>query len=1251
MKKVKQFIKSFCLLTVAFISAASPSLALVSVKASTPSLWVTSSPPSLTIDEEPASSILKPIHDFCKNTVLNVLTKVNNLPTPQPREECVVTTSYGMLGRDFLQYSNTSVALKSEIANGFGHPLLLPNTDQLFYTVVAGGQKFLSAYANPISKLIKQPGNSSWPSMYKTTAPSDPDWSFVDQSNNSIITRQIAASKNGRWMLVEVPGGIVRIDLQTKEFFKFTSEVPPYGIGHNPTLHLAISNDGRYAAVAGSRYSGLRLYDLSTCIAPNTPHSLTLATGCGRQDLTDFLKSKYSGFAEAFYLEFSNDASQISMRATAPGKAAMVTLTAAGQTISQLDYLAMGDSFSSGEGDNDTRYYEPGTNKDAPQQEGLDASKERCHTSTRSYPYLLASRMSVATNKFKSLACSGAILNDILNESDADPSQNGYTGHFDQLTAGSSELRRSAKDDALEHFKPGRASQIEFVEKYKPKIITISIGGNDVGFGDKIGDCGFNISAQAVCEHASSEAQRALDANEYANMYLKLKSLYQTIHEKSPKSKVYVIGYPSFVGDKQLCVDQSAGLNQSEREYINQSISYFNSIIKGAAESAGVKYLDIQDALTGHRLCDSDTKTNAVNGQWWEPFGDVHGLVNPGSFHPTPAGHALIANKVNQESTDLFAYDVCPQTANTNDVYCPTPNNLPSTPSYFQYSSANKPNFFQWLLAPLSIIAQGTPSAVRIEGLAPASTLTLELHSEPIQLGTLTTSATGSADATFTIPNTVAPGHHTLHIFGTAPSGEKLDLYQSLLVLGPDADKDSDGVPDTNDPCLFVPAANIDYDKDGIDDACDGLIGDPPADSVSPVVTGVADRQPNDHSWYKDSVTISWTAADPDPSSGAATTPPPTIADREGTHTYTSEPSCDPAGNCATGSVTLNIDRTLPTITQTLSTPPNSAGWHNADVMISADCNDPLSSILSCDAPFNKATEGHNQAVTHIAKDKAGNENSATSTINLDKTPPILSSPTWTNNPKTPTSTSSVHVAASDDLSAIEEAEYFLGDNDPGQGNGATMSLNGGELTTTFGTNFPTGVYKVSIRAKDFAGNWSTAVSDYLVVQSSAGTRMSGKRTIVPSLLRGDILPGLISNTQDDVVKFGFNVHYTKLGLMHQNSDFQLSYKTGTKCNNPAKASNCHELSLNSLSMHWLSTQGFNNSIGMFQGTASLEVDGVKRNVIFRLWGLDGELLSPTSQDYIEVKVYNSAENPNSAQPIFQATGEVLRGNIKIKVQ
>ena len=69
----------------------------------------------------------------------------------------------------------------------------------------------------------------------------------------------------------------------------------------------------------------------------------------------------------------------------------------------KLDYLALGDSYSSGEGDTEKnsatrqKYYRQLTDVNEDKKQGIPG--EKCHSSTRSYPYKLAQYMELKQNK------------------------------------------------------------------------------------------------------------------------------------------------------------------------------------------------------------------------------------------------------------------------------------------------------------------------------------------------------------------------------------------------------------------------------------------------------------------------------------------------------------------------------------------------------------------------------------------------------------------------------------------------------------------------------------------------------------------------------------------------------------------------------------------------------------------------------------------------------------------------------------
>ncbi len=1195
------------------------------IKALEVSLWINTPDPTYTAD--PVSLLPnRPSNEFCTQRTLSVAIEINGLPSVTQANDCVIETNYGSLGRNFTILGQGNSALRLEAP---GTPVLVPNSDYLTVTVASGFRgNFLRVFKNPITQFKKQASTSTWKISYKTT--SLPDWQAVDNNNQPLLVNAIGASKNGQWLVFESSGKLFRLDLATFQFFAFTNAIPAYGIGLDPAVNVAISNDGRYAALGGINVNAMRMFDLSTCIPPTTTNSTNLATGCGQRDLTGFMQAKLPSYRNSTYFSFSADATSIDFYNTTTDVHALiyrVNLLAAGQTSQQLDYLALGDSFSSGEGDlSGDSYYLPGTDADSPPVVGVETYKEKCHLSSRSYPFLVAQNNSVSEDLFKSLACSGAIYEDILNTNTKN-----YIGHFDQLY--SEPLRPTIKLEAVHNFTPGREAQIAFVAKYKPRAITLTMGGNDVGFGGKLTECATSV---ATCGLAGDPQERNANAVEIQDQFPALIQLYKKLHDASPETKIYVLGYPVFFGDQLECGPGAVLTDSVERFYINQSVKYMNTIIEAATKAAGVKYIKVENTFAGRELCSINQADEAVNGfvvgddQWL--------IVGNESFHPNSLGHELMAKAIGFQVGNPVVFDACPD---TTDSVCPTPQDLQPIPQEFAYGQQQTatPRITTLTTSPGVQKNSDIPMQFQVDTpqLMPGAQATFELHSSPITLGSATVDNNGHLSTSLTIPYSVPAGSHTLHVYVNAISGEKLDLYQSLTVLGPAGDVDEDGTPDTRDPCLFVPPSDIDHDRDGKDDACDGYIGEPPADSAPPTVTGTPDHQANEVGWYNNDVNITWSATDPEPSSGTPTTPPVTFANLEGTNTYISDASCDPLNNCATGSLSLSIDKTAPDIFNTISLNSNALGWYNTNVTVTPTCTDDTSGILSCGSAVTLTQDGTNQVVTNQAVDNAGNTAWAASVIHIDKTAPVLGIATWTNNPKSTNSSATLQIYATDNLSGIEKAEYYLGDIDPGQDNGATMTINGNTLTTTFGTDFPTGVYKVTVRAKDYAGNWSGSTSDYIVVYNPTGTQMTGRRTIVPSMGNGDILPGLNNTSQ---AQFGFNVRYDDQGSIHPHSDFQFKYKTSNS-----------NLELNATSIAWLTTQGANNSTGIFQGTATLRINGLSSNVVFRLAGVDGERLSPTSQDYLTLKIYNSTDNPNTAQSIYQASGEVNRGNIKIRVE
>lgn len=203
-------------------------------------------------------------------------------------------------------------------------------------------------------------------------------------------------------------------------------------------------------------------------------------------------------------------------------------------------------------------------------------------------------------------------------------------------------------------------------------------------------------------------------------------------------------------------------------------------------------------------------------------------------------------------------------------------------------------------------------------------------------------------------------------------------------------------------------------------------------DASPPSISGAIDPPPNAAGWHNGaSVDVNFTCGDFAPSGqddfavGGGCGPNATVTDESASPAGTdvTGTATDLAGNTATATVTVMLDRTPPEITGSASPEPNDAGWNNENVTVSFECEDDLSGVFLCANNLVINTEGADQSLSGDAQDFAGNENSTlVNGINIDFTPPSIvgsASPAanavgWINTEVT------VHFDCSDALSGID---------------------------------------------------------------------------------------------------------------------------------------------------------------------------------------------------------------------------------------
>jgi lysophospholipase L1-like esterase len=658
--------------------------------------------------------------------------------------------------------------------------LYLPDSD-MFVTKQRVSQLTWSlvVYRNFSQRLVKIIDPSKMAVEYNFDY-SNPDYVFRSAGGQPWAIGGWGVSSNGQWLAVEFKEkGIGLLDMSNFQMKRISTVLFHYGVGRDPISELSVSNDGKRVAVMGIN-AGLSVYDVvSDCgeIANDTSMSYAdyMAHPCKKSSINtnEFI----SRFWMALRPRLNDDGGELSFYAISYSSGSReVSLRAKDYTSQRIDYLALGDSFSSGEGETDDKYYREGTNDEY----------EKCHISTRSYPFLITDLMKLDSNYMASVACSGAMIGDVIGDDIS------YLGQGDRLGENYMKLNDTdmvlARSEAKDNFIPGRVYQEEFVEKYSPKSITVGIGGNDVGFADKLKSC---LGAD-TCNWAGSQEDREQTAIEIKNLFNKLVQTYQKLHEASPSSKIYVIGYPKIIDETGKCgLINGYMLDATEREFINEGVVYLNQVVSAAAQAAGVEYIDIQESYGNHVLCGSE-KPVAVNAI---RFGDDIALINQlpefrqigsESFHPNPIGHGYAADAIINDVSNLLDHNHC----SNGQIICPDNTiEAPEPSSYWlpeQYHDYPTQKIAKFVFDRVDTTDNRQKKLTVVSGsLAPNSSVRVEMTSDVVRLGDFVTASDGSLNVDVDLPADVEEGYHTIHLYGTSYSGESIEFYQVIGYFKP----------------------------------------------------------------------------------------------------------------------------------------------------------------------------------------------------------------------------------------------------------------------------------------------------------------------------------------------------------------------------------------------------------------------------------------------------------------------------------
>ncbi|MEU6254480.1 SGNH/GDSL hydrolase family protein [Streptomyces sp. NPDC047043] len=264
--------------------------------------------------------------------------------------------------------------------------------------------------------------------------------------------------------------------------------------------------------------------------------------------------------------------------------AASTTAAAAddGRHGRDTDYVSLGDSYTAG--------------PLIPKQ--VDAN---CARSDHNYPSIVAAEREVTA--FKDVSCSGATTENMWKPQ-------GTNGP--QL-------------DAL-----GRDTD----------LVTVQIGGNDVGFGSIISTCA-RLSAQ---DPTGNPCQRYYGASgidqltvNIAQTAPKIDRVLRAVHARAPHARVLVVGYPDLLPDDGSGCYPSVPFAAGDFPYLRDTGKRLNLMLRLVAGWNRAEYVDTYGPTRGHDMCKPPAD------RWIEPLQPASPAA---PAHPNAKGEEAMARAV-----------------------------------------------------------------------------------------------------------------------------------------------------------------------------------------------------------------------------------------------------------------------------------------------------------------------------------------------------------------------------------------------------------------------------------------------------------------------------------------------------------------------------------------------------------------------------------------------------------------------------
>jgi hypothetical protein len=169
-------------------------------------------------------------------------------------------------------------------------------------------------------------------------------------------------------------------------------------------------------------------------------------------------------------------------------------------------------------------------------------------------------------------------------------------------------------------------------------VVSLTIGGNDIGFTEIIENCITYNPFSTPCKDKYDPGGHDQLAERIANTAPNVAAVLQGIHARSPNARVFVVNYPDILPSGIGCWP-TIPLSFGDVPYLHATEERLNAMLATAAATNGATLVDWYTPSIGHDACKGSST------RWVEPLipGELSAPVHPNKAGITGAAVALEA--------------------------------------------------------------------------------------------------------------------------------------------------------------------------------------------------------------------------------------------------------------------------------------------------------------------------------------------------------------------------------------------------------------------------------------------------------------------------------------------------------------------------------------------------------------------------------------------------------------------------------